>query len=105
MHSVSIKKTNGKFIDSIALTVKLLRLHKDEHVEHDGKYVILRDIEVGKERDNLIVEVVNKKPEPTKELNDNIDRDIRHNIGGSMNRPSKTQEDAYNENNSVPIRD
>ena len=66
MHSISIKKTNGKFIDSIALTKRLLRLCKNDYVKHDGKYVILRDIEVGKERDYLIVEVASKKPEAIK---------------------------------------
>jgi len=29
------------------------------------------------------------------QLSDNIDRPERHNIGGSMNRPSDTQEEAY----------
>ncbi len=100
MHKVSIKKLDGKFIDSEPLTIRLFRLHKNEYTEHDGKYVILRDIEVGKERDCLIVEVVKHKPKPTKELHDNIDRASRHNISGNMGRPSRTQEDAYNEQNT-----
>jgi len=36
--------------------------------------------------------VVDKEPEPTKELYDNIDRDTRHNVGGSMNRPCREHE-------------
>ena len=92
MHKISIKKLDGKFIYNEPLITKLLRLHKDEHTEHDGKYVILRDIEVGKERDYLIVEVASKKPEPIKELYDNLDRPERHNVGGSMNRPCREHE-------------